>query len=100
MKVINMSIEIKIKKIISDQFSSYEKIENNFNFKNDVESDKSELIMDIEDEFDIFIEEDDFVKKVETVDDMINYVKNLLGEEEERKEWEEIYSRFEILDIR
>ena len=91
-----MSIELEIKQIISDQFSFYEKIENYYNFREKFESDEFdevELIMDIEDKYAISIEENDFIKKVKTVEDMIIYIRNIL------EEWEEIESRFEILDI-
>ena len=71
-------IESNIKNIISEQLGiELENISNNFYIKGDLGADSLdiiELIMSIEEKFDLQIP-DDKIRKIATVEDIINYVK-------------------------
>ncbi|MDA7747935.1 acyl carrier protein [Gammaproteobacteria bacterium] len=73
-----MNIEDRVKKIVSHQFSkSLNLIENNSSFINDLGGDSLdtvELVMAIEEEFDLEIIDDD-VLKILTVSQAVDYIK-------------------------
>ncbi|MDC1535297.1 acyl carrier protein [Gammaproteobacteria bacterium] len=73
-----MNIEDRVKKIVSHQFSkSLNLIENNSSFVDDLGGDSLdtvELVMAIEEEFDLEIIDDDALK-ILTVSQVINYIK-------------------------
>ena len=73
-----MNIEDRVKKIVGHQFSkSLNLIENNSSFVDDLDGDSLdtvELIMAIEEEFDLEIIDDDALK-ILTVSQAINYIK-------------------------
>ena len=76
-----MSIRSRIIKIIADRLNFEEsEIKDEFSFVNDLGADsldQAELIMAIEEEFDIFIPDED-AKEMQTVQDAIDYVKGKL----------------------
>ncbi|MPN19216.1 Acyl carrier protein [bioreactor metagenome] len=76
--VLKMPFE-KIKKLIKEQFGiETDKITMESNFVSDLNADSLdivELIMAIEEEFDITIEDED-IEKITTVGDVVNYIKN------------------------
>ncbi len=73
-----MNIEVRVKKIVSHQFSkSLNLIENNSSFVDDLDGDSLdtvELVMAIEEEFDLEIIDDDAVK-ILTVREAVEYIK-------------------------
>ena len=73
-----MNIEDRVKKIVGHQFSkSLNLIENNSSFVDDLDGDSLdtvELVMAIEEEFDLEIIDDDALK-ILTVSQAINYIK-------------------------
>lgn len=74
----------KIKGIISGQFDiDEEDITLDTSFKDDLSADSLdlvELIMALEDEFDLEVEDDE-VELIKTVGDAVDYIKNILGED-------------------
>ncbi|WP_425519750.1 acyl carrier protein [Tissierella simiarum] len=74
----------KIKGIISGQFDiDEEDITLDTSFKDDLSADSLdlvELIMALEDEFDLEVEDDE-VESIKTVGDAVDYIKNILGED-------------------
>jgi acyl carrier protein len=76
----------KIIGIISSQFNiSEDEISKETSFKDDLNADSLdlvELVMALEDEFDLEIGDDD-AENIKTVGDAINYIKELLGEEDD-----------------
>ena len=74
----------KIKGIISGQFDiDEEDITLDTSFKDDLSADSLdlvELIMALEDEFDLEVEDDE-VESIKTVGDAVDYIKNSLGED-------------------
>ena len=76
----------KIIGIISSQFNiSESEVTKDTSFKDDLNADSLdlvELVMALEDEFDLEIDDED-VENIKTVGDAINYVKELIGEEED-----------------
>jgi acyl carrier protein len=75
-----------VKGIISSQFNiKEEEITLETSFKDDLNADSLdlvELIMALEDEFDLEIDDED-VEGIKTVGDAVNYIKELLGDEED-----------------
>lgn len=75
-----------VKGIISSQFNiNEEEITLETSFKDDLNADSLdlvELIMALEDEFDLEIDDED-VEGIKTVGDAVNYIKELLGDEED-----------------
>ena len=71
-------------KIISTQFNiEQDKITNETSFKDDLNADSLdlvELIMSLEDEYEIEIDDED-AEKIKTVGDAIDFVKDVLGED-------------------
>ena len=78
-----MSVEDKIKKIISEKLSvDMEEVVPEASFVDDLGADsldQVELIMAMEEEFDVSISDED-AEKIATVQDAINYVKKALGQ--------------------
>ena len=74
----------KLIEIISTQFNiEQDKITNETSFKDDLNADSLdlvELIMSLEDEYEIEIDDED-AEKIKTVGDAIDFVKNVLGED-------------------
>ena len=74
----------KVKVIISDQFDiDEEDIKQDTSFKDDLNADSLdlvELIMALEDEFDLEVEDDE-VDSIKTVGDAVNHIKGVLGED-------------------
>ncbi len=92
-------LEEKIIKIVAEQFHIFEsKISINSTFKeidkNFDELDLVEIVMEIEDEFDISIE-DEICDKWEKVEDIINYVSGKIEIELHHIP----FTRFEIMEI-
>lgn len=81
MEVINMIYE-KIKNIIVEQFNIDEdSISMETSFRDDLNADSIdlvELIMTLEDEFDLEVEDDE-VEDINTVGDAVNYIENILN---------------------
>ncbi|SHI04715.1 acyl carrier protein [Sporanaerobacter acetigenes] len=73
----------KLKKIISEQFDiNANNITMDSSFQDDLNADSLdvvELIMAIEDEFDLEVE-DESVEKISTVRDVVEYIQNHIGE--------------------
>lgn len=73
----------KLKKIISEQFDiNPNNITMDSSFQDDLNADSLdivELIMAIEDEFDLEVE-DESVEKISTVRDVVEYIQNHIGE--------------------
>ncbi len=73
----------KIKKLISDQFGIDEdSIEMETSFKDDLNADSLdivELVMAIEDEFDLQVADEE-VENIQTVGDAVNYINEILNE--------------------
>ncbi len=67
----------RVKKIVIDRLDAEEsKVTMEASFKNDLEADSLdvvELVMELEDEFDMEIADDD-AEKIETVGDAVNYI--------------------------
>jgi acyl carrier protein len=80
MEVNNMVYE-KIKSMVSEQFKIDEKnITMETSFKDDLGADSIdlvELIMSLEDEFDLEIEDEE-VENINTIEDAVNYINNIL----------------------
>ncbi|MDD2447792.1 MAG: acyl carrier protein [Tissierellia bacterium] len=74
----------KLIEIISTQFNiEQDKITNETSFKDDLNADSLdlvELIMSLEDEYEIEIDDED-AEKIKTVGDAIDFVKDVLGED-------------------
>ena len=74
----------KLIEIISTQFNiEQDKITNETSFKDDLNADSLdlvELIMSLEDEYEIEIDDED-AEKIKTVSDAIDFVKDVLGED-------------------
>lgn len=74
----------KVKEIISEQFNVEEdSIHLDTSFRDDLNADSLdlvELIMGLEDEFDLQIEDDE-VDSIKTVGDAVEFIKNELGED-------------------
>ncbi len=70
----------KILELISDQFNiPMEDIDEDTSFVDDLNADSiqlMELIMNIEEEFDVEVEEDDIIS-IETIGDVIDYIDSL-----------------------
>mgnify|MGYP000967486918 CR=1 FL=1 len=79
-------IKDKVFELISTQFNLDESdIDLSTSFKDDLNADSLdlvELVMALEDEFDLEIGDDD-AENIKTVGDAINYIKELLGEEDD-----------------
>ncbi|MFS8542052.1 MAG: acyl carrier protein [Tissierellales bacterium] len=73
----------KLKKMISDQFGIDEDdIDMDTSFKDDLNADSLdlvELVMAIEDEFDLQVADED-VENIKTVGDAVNYINEILNE--------------------
>jgi acyl carrier protein len=73
----------KIRKMISDQFGIDEDdIDMDTSFKDDLNADSLdlvELVMAIEDEFDLQVADED-VENIKTVGDAVNYINEILNE--------------------
>ncbi|MCF6466409.1 acyl carrier protein [Clostridium sp. Cult2] len=71
----------KIKEMISEQFNiDEENITMDTSFREDLNADSLdlvELIMALEDEFDLEVDDDD-VEKINTVGDAVEYIKNIV----------------------
>ncbi len=74
----------KVKEIISEQFNVEEdSIHLDTSFRDDLNADSLdlvELIMGLEDEFDLQIEDDE-VDSIKTIGDAVEFIKNELGED-------------------
>lgn len=74
----------KLLEIISTQFNIDQKdITLETSFKDDLNADSLdlvELVMALEDEFDLEIDDED-VEKIKTVGDAVNYIKNIIEED-------------------
>ncbi|MFS0672403.1 acyl carrier protein [Ornithinibacillus sp. 179-J 7C1 HS] len=72
----------RVKEIIVDKLDVEEsKVTMEASFKDDLEADSLdvvELVMELEDEFDMEIADED-AEKINTVGDAVNYIKNLQG---------------------
>lgn len=77
----NPSIEERVKKIVCDQMGTTpDKITNDTSFINDLGADSLdtvELVMELEDEFEISIPDED-AEKIQTVGAAIGYIENKL----------------------
>jgi acyl carrier protein len=77
------AVEEKVKKIICDQLNvPEEEVVLDASFVDDLGADsldQVELIMAIEEEFDISIPDED-AEKIRTVQDAVNYIKNAVGQ--------------------
>jgi len=73
----------KLRKMISDQFGiDEEDIDMDTSFKDDLNADSLdlvELVMAIEDEFDLQVADED-VENIKTVGDAVNYINEILNE--------------------
>jgi len=73
----------RLVKLISDQFGIDEDdIDMNTSFRDDLNADSLdlvELVMAIEDEFDLQVADDD-VEKIHTVGDAVNYISEIINE--------------------
>tara|TARA_B110000261_G_scaffold56907_1_gene67160 strand:- start:889 stop:1116 length:228 start_codon:yes stop_codon:yes gene_type:complete len=75
-----MSIEERVKKVVSEQLDVSGDIDNNASFIDDLGADSLdtvELVMSLEEEFDCEIP-DDQAEKITTVQQAIDYVNNIL----------------------
>lgn len=74
----------KLLEIIATQFNIDEKdITLETSFRDDLNADSLdlvELVMGLEDEFDLEIDDED-VEKIKTVGDAVDYIKNIVGED-------------------
>ncbi len=74
----------KIKEIISEQFNiDEEDIDLDTSFRDDLNADSLdlvELVMGLEDEFDLEIGDDE-VESIKTIGDALDFIKNSLGED-------------------
>lgn len=81
MEVINMIFE-KIKEMIAEQFRiDGEDITMETSFRDDLDADSIdlvELIMSLEDEFDLEVEDEE-VENIKTVGDAVNYINSIIG---------------------
>jgi acyl carrier protein len=72
-----MSIEDRVKKIVSDQLgSSVEEVNNDSSFVDDLGADSLdtvELVMALEEEFDLEIDDED-AEKISTVNEAVDYI--------------------------
>lgn len=75
---INDHVKIVISKITG---VNIEKIQNEYNLQCDLGIDSldiTQLIIELEEEFDIECVKEDFIQQIQTVDDVIKYIKNTI----------------------